>query len=1028
MKKIFEDYIQAISSKFSHIETSEMGYRTDFEILLKKVFESINVFRFDHDAKAEEGNKPDFVVRKNNIPILYIETKDIGVSLDKIEKSEQMSRYFGYANLILTDYVEFRFYRNGLPYGDPIKIAEYDKNSRIITPNLKNYQYLAQTLLDFTKSHKEPIRSGEHLSKIMGGKAQRIRDNIRQFLATESEINIELARVYKTIRELLVHDLTKESFADMYAQTLVYGLFVARFYDETPSDFTRQEARDLIPRSNPLLRHFFDHIVGPNFDKRLEYIVNELCEVFSHADVEKLMNKYLAVNLKNKTHRKQDTVIHFYENFLDEYDPELRKKMGAYYTPLPIVEFIVRSINHLLKQEFNLSKGLADTTKLSDGKHKVQILDPAVGTGTFISAIIGEIYKKFKGQEGRWPTYVHNDLLPRIHGFELMMAPYTIAHLKLAMAFKTTGFKYFNRRLSIYLTNSLEKTPNQESLFTAFGLAQSIAKESKEAAIIKNKTPIMVVIGNPPYSGISSNETEYANSLVKKYKVEPGGKQKLQERKHWLNDDYVKFIALAEGMIEKNNEGLLGFITNHAYLDNPTFRGMRWHLMNTFDKIFILDLHGNAIKKEKSPDSSEDENVFDIKQGVAIILAIKNKLSKRNLAKIYHADLWGRRKDKFKKLNNSSIKNIQWTQLNSRLPHLFFIPQATEKLEKEYNQGFKVNELFKLHNTGLCSQRDAIVMQNSHKDMSRVIKDFEILDIHTLKQKYKIKKDGRDWTIKTAKQEVVSSGANTSLICKVAYRPFDLKYTYYTGKSRGFIAYPRGNVFSHLTKNNLCLTLNRNVKFIKFNHVFVTQYIPDLHLLETGNASLYGFPLYLYHGDGVQTPNFNQGIIDQIEKNIGNATPESILDYIYAVLHSPSYRKKYKDFLKIDFPRVPYPKNKNSFKKLVKIGSELRALHLLESPKVNKFITTYPESGSGTVEKPIYKTSNVYINDKQYFGKVTEVAWNFYIGGYQPAQKWLKDRKGKTLTNSDIEHYQKIIVALTETNRIMKKIDQLLNT
>ena len=438
MQNLFENYIQSISSKFSHKETSEMGYRTDFEILLKGIFESINVKRIDHDAKAKQGNKPDFVVLNYDVPILYIEAKNIGESLDKVEKSEQMARYYGYANLVLTDYVEFRFYRNGLRYEEPIKIASYDIKSRTIAPNPKNYAHAAKTLVDFTQSQKEPIRSGEHLAKIMGGKAQRIRDNARQFLATQSDT--ELTRVYETVKKLLVHDLTPDAFSDMYAQTLVYGLFIARYYDETPGNFSRQEARDLIPKSNPLLRHFFDHIVGPDFDKRLEFIVNELCVVFSHANVRELMSQYFKNDLWGETHESPDPVIHFYEDFLKEYDSDLRKKMGAFYTPLPVVRFIIRAVDHILEREFGLSQGLADTSKIGE-THRVQILDPAVGTGTFLTEILRNIHLRFIDQQGRWPAYVHHDLLPRLHGFELMMAPYTIAHLKLSMMLKETGFK-----------------------------------------------------------------------------------------------------------------------------------------------------------------------------------------------------------------------------------------------------------------------------------------------------------------------------------------------------------------------------------------------------------------------------------------------------------------------------------------------------------------------------------------------------------------------------------------------------------
>ncbi|MCP5062169.1 MAG: N-6 DNA methylase, partial [Ignavibacteriae bacterium] len=520
MKSLFESYLHQISNKFTRLETSEMGYRKEFEILLEGIFESINVKTIDHDPKASKGNKPDFIIKNSSIPILYIETKDIGVSLDKIEKSEQMARYFGYANLVLTDYVEFRFYRNGQRYEEPIKIAKYDIKTRTILPLPENYEHLAKSLIDFAQSHKEPIKSGLHLAKIMGGKAQRIRDNLLHFLSDDSEKNSEINKIYETLKKLLVHDLKTNSFADMYAQTLVYGLFVARFHDKTPESFSRQEARELVPASNPFLRHFFDHIVGPDFDKRLEYIVDELCEVFSHANVTELMKQYFRDDLWGKTHEGPDPVIHFYEDFLREYDSDLRKKLGAFYTPQPVVRFIVRSVDYLLKKEFGLPSGLADTTKLKNGTHKVQILDPAVGTGTFLSAVIRSIYFQLKenGQIGRWPAYVHHDLLPRIHGFEIMMAPYTIAHLKLSMAFKATGFKHFNRRLGIYLTNSLEEADAIGDLFTGFGFAESIAEESKEASQIKNESPIMVVIGNPPYSVSSSNKGKWITDLIKSYK------------------------------------------------------------------------------------------------------------------------------------------------------------------------------------------------------------------------------------------------------------------------------------------------------------------------------------------------------------------------------------------------------------------------------------------------------------------------------------------------------------------------------
>lgn len=1027
LKQYFTDYIQAISSKFSREQTSEIGYRTNFEILIKKIFESINLTYIDHDPKAQQGNKPDFAILKHDIPILYIEAKNIGTSLDKVEKSDQMGRYYGYTNLVLTDYVEFRFYRNGLRYDQPIKIADYDIKSRTVDPIPENYEHVAKTLLDFTKSHKEPIRSGEHLAKIMGGKAQRIRDNIRQFFSLESDKNSNLARLYGTLKKLLVHDLTKKSFADMYAQTLVYGLFVARYYDKTPGSFSRQEARELIPNSNRLLRHFFDHIVGADFDTRLKYIVDELCEVFSHADVAHLMKQYFKTDLWGETHQEKDPVIHFYEDFLQEYDSKLRKKMGAYYTPLPVVNFIVRSVDYLLKKEFALTAGLADTSKTKDGIHKVQILDPAVGTGTFISAVIRIIYKRLlkSGQKGRWPAYVHHDLLPRIYGFELMMTPYTIAHLKLGIAFRQTGFWNFHRRLGIYLTNSLEESTKQQQLF-AFGLAESIAEESKEAATIKNKKPIMVVIGNPPYSISSSNKGEWIQNLTKDYK------KNLNERNiQPLSDDYIKFIRFAEHFIKKNRSGIVAMITNNSFLDGIIHRQMRKHLLETFDDIYILDLHGSSKKREKAPDGGIDENVFNIQQGVSINIFVRKESKKKNLGVVYHADIFGKRKNKFETLNKNDIQTVKWKKLKYSDPYCFFVPKDF-KLQDEYSKGFKIDKLFIDFGSGIKFRKDNLLVKNhfNRESVERLLQDMNTLDNASIHSKYNFK-DTSDWKLENKKHFFKLGDIKN--IRPVQYRLFDIRYTYYPFESINEII-PRGDsrkgLMANLLKDNIAIQVCKQQSSFDFQHVFITKNIADMCTLSTQTKETgYIFPLYLYHEDGTRTPNLNKEKVDEIEKIIGKTKPENIFDYIYAFLHSPSYRKKYKEFLKIDFPCVPYPKNKKGFKKLVALGTRLRLLHLLESPKVNKFITTYPVTGSNIVEKrPERKNNKVFINDEQYFGKVPEPAWNFYIGGYQPAQKWLKDRKKKTtLTNSDIEHYQKIIIALTETIKVQKQIDKLLS-
>lgn len=1034
-------YLQAIAAKFKDPQTSEMGYRTDFENFLQTIFPKEQKYQIWHDAKAVGGNKPDFVILKNQIPVLYIENKDIGIDLDKIEKSNQMDRYFGYDNLILTDQVEFRFYRNGEKYGEAIKVATYNKLSRTINSVPENFETLEKTLVDFTLSHKEPIKRGKHLAQIMGGKAQRIRDNVQDMLLSDSERYSELINIKKVVTENLVSTLDDVAFADMYAQTLVYGLFAARYNDKSPDTFSRGEARDLVPKTNPFLHAFFDHIAGASFPDRLRFIVDELCEVFSHADVHKILHDFYGKEKDNK-----DPIIHFYEDFLKEYDSKKKMDMGVFYTPRPVVQFIVRAVDELLKTEFGLVKGLGDTSKvkvrtkelyraknstkaeqLKDGAlvevekeyHKVQILDIATGTGTFLNEVIEHVYKSFAGQEGRWEAYVKEHLLPRLHGFELMMASYTIAHLKLGMTLVDKGVSTLDERIGVYLTNTLEEPKDYANQHTLFGFMDAIAEESKNASRIKTEYPVMCVIGNPPYSSTSQNK-EYRDNNV--YKVEPGGKQKLQEKRNWLDDDYVKFIRFAESLIEKNTEGIVGMITAHGYIDNPTFRGMRWHLRKTFDKIYIVDLHGNSNKKETSPDGSKDENVFDIKTGVSIIFGIKKSDTKdKKLADIYKLDLHGLRKNKFQILDELNFENTNWMKL----------PEDTElwvlegEGKSEYIKGFSVNDMFNINNTGVCSQRDEVSINNSFEGMKKVIDDFKNLSDIEIRQKYKLKKDGRDWTVLTAKQDVLNNDGDYSLIKKIDYRIFDTRYTFFTGKSKGFIAYPRGNVFKNIKDNNLVFSVNKNVKNkAGFHHVLISKNLPDLHLFETANASIYSSPLYIYEQDS-KIPNLNKEIWNKINEVVGDTMPENILDYIYVVLHSPTYRDKFKEFLKIDFPRVPYPESKEVFWKLVTMGEKLRKLHLMEDPEVNNFDTTFPVGGSDDVEKIKYQDSNVYINAEQYFGNVPEIAWNFYIGGYQPAQKYLKDRKGRKIMSDEIEHYQKIIKVLAETDKLMKDIDNL---
>ena len=763
----------------------------------------------------------------------------------------------------------------------------------------------------------------------------------------------------------------------------------------------------------------------------------------------------------------EDPIIHFYETFLSEYDPKLRKSRGVWYTPQPVVNFIVRAVDDILKTEFDLPQGLADTSKtnikvntqtadkrsatgykqMEQEVHKVQILDPATGTGTFLAEVVKHIHKKFQGQQGIWSNYVETHLLPRLNGFELLMASYAMAHLKLDLLLTETGFKpTSNQRFKVYLTNSLE----EHHQYTGTLFANWLSTEANEANHIKRDTPVMCVIGNPPYSGESANKGEWIMSLMEDYKKEPGGKEKLKERNpKWINDDYVKFLRYGQHFIEKNGSGVLAFINPHGFLDNPTFRGMRWHLLKTYDKIYTIDLHGNSKKKETAPDGSADINVFDIQQGVSINVFVKTGKKKADeLGKVLHYDLYGKRDFKYDFLNENSIQSIDFNELPNVAP-MYFMVQKDFEAQKTYDKGFSVSELFSLNNVGIVTARDKFTIHQSKEEVKSTIDEFLSLEDEEARKKFNLGKDVRDWKVSYAKSDLENYYPDKGSFTKLSYRPFDDKWTFFTGKSKGFHCYPRTEVMQHFTLGkNIGLTLCKQFKTgDNYVHAFITNKVIESSYVSNRTSEITStFPLYLYPEiNGQQTieqseerkPNLNAEIVKQIgekldltftnEKETTENTfaPIDILDYIYAVLHSPTYREKYKEFLKIDFPRVPYPKDTVTFWQLVKLGGEIRQIHLLESPTVEQYITQYPMDGDNVVGKPKYKDGKVFINDTQYFDNVPPVAWEFYIGGYQPAQKWLKDRKDRKLEFDDILHYQKIIVSLSETDRLMKEIDEI---
>jgi len=1058
------DYVDKLNARYRTGISTEHSFRGDLQNLLESLIRDVIVT--NEPARIACG-APDYILTKKGIPVGYIEAKDLGADLGNKIYKEQFDRYkASLNNLIITNYLDFWLYRDGV-FVTSISLGAI-VNSKV-AGNTDKYEQFEALIKEFSTYAGQTIRSAEKLAKMMAGKAKMLANVIENALVNDNAPadnvvyeaeNNSLHEQLSAFREVLIHDIDPKEFADIYAQTITYGMFAARLHDPTLDTFSRQEAADLIPKTNPFLRKLFQYIAGYDLDDRLKWIVDALADIFRATDVAALLKNF------GKTTQQNDPIIHFYETFLGEYDPKLRKSRGVWYTPEPVVNFIVRAVDDILKSEFGLKDGLADISKTKikvkvptndyrmkvDGQkgyteveqevHKVQILDPAAGTGTFLAEVIKQIYKKFEGQLGIWSQYVEDHLIPRLNGFEILMASYAMAHLKLDLLLAETGFKpKKEQRFRVYLTNSLEEYhPDTGTLFAGW-----LSSEANEANYIKRDTPVMVVLGNPPYSGISSNMGKWIVNLIEDYKYVEG--VHFGEKKHWLQDDYVKFLRYGQHFIDKNGEGILAFINNHSFLDNPTFRGMRWHLLNSFDKIYIIDLHGNSKKKEVSPDGTPDKNVFDIQAGVSLNIFIKTGTKRKGeLAEVKHTDLWGSRESKYFSLFTNNLKSYVFADVNCEKPFYFLQPKNNES-KGDFERGFKINDIFKLNSVGIVTARDNFCIDDQLPELKgritkfadRQITDDEIFKTFGLK-------DTSTFKLTKSRSNLFTEDNLTSCYRRITYRPFDTKWIFFNGD---VVERPLLKIMRHyLWGNNLGLAIGRQGQVVgpmPWNLIFISKTITDFNLFYRGGVM--SCPLYLYpensnqpcfNLDNQRIPNLCEKIVLQIaqklslnfvnekEKTIGTFAPIDILDYIYAILHSPTYREKYKEFLKIDFPRVPYPKDQETFWDLVALGGQLRQIHLLESPVVEKYITTYPQSGSNTVGKVRFEDGKVWINDQQYFNGVPSVAWNFYIGGYQPAQKWLKDRKGRDLTFEDILHYQKIIVALSETNLLMKAIDTIM--
>lgn len=1049
--KAVADYVAEVAKKAKTGITTEHTFRGALAALLDALAPGLQAV---NEPKRTDCGAPDYIVQdKTGLGVFYVEAKDLGDDdLDGKKRSgnkEQFDRYKAALDtIIFTDYLDFRLYRHG-QFANSVRIADWDGEGKV-SGRPAAYADFAAFVADAAAGDPQKIDSAKRLAELMAGKARLLQRNAEEYLTPLSKTYDDapdgakppvtpILELMLGLRDVLMPDVGAGEFSDIFAQTLTYGMFAARLNDPTPEDFSRYEAMALIPKTNPFLKQLFQYVAN-NLEDELEWMVDDLADLFRSADVAKIMRGYGRTGA--------DPMIHFYEDFLAAYDAGLRKDRGVWYTPIQVVKFIVGAADWALRTRFGLPDGLADRSKVEiereeiapHGKrmvrkvkktvHRVQLLDPATGTGTFIAESIRQIFEKFKGNEGMWPGYVESDLLPRLNGFELLMASYTMAHIKIDFALRETGAAPSGKeRFRVFLTDSLSDWHKElpGGLF-----ASALAPEQQGADEVKRDTPVMVVMGNPPYNVSSSNKSGWIQNLVADYK------KNLNERKINLDDDYIKFIRLGQHYVDKNNEGILAYITNNSFIDGITHRQMRKSLLETFDEIYVLNLHGNARKKEVAPDGSKDENVFNIMQGVAIALFVKKGgIAAKNAkdAKVYYADLWGKKKDKLATLDAAKMESIVWKELQLSEPYYFFVPKDFA-LEDEYNKGFSVAELFAVYNSGIQTKRDKLTVSFDADSATAVVDDFKLLPVEQLRVKYKLPEDGRDWTIASAKEDVLHHEVCIEPYC---YRPFDVRYVPYTGISRGFVAYPRDKVMgSFVGRDNLAILTCRFQTTFDFQHVFATDRISDLNSvsMQTGEQS-FVFPLYLYEenmGKVEKRANLDKDIVAKIAEILNpvnpvnpvkeTPSPEDIFDYIYGVLHSPAYRAKFKEFLKVDFPRIPYPKDAAEFARFRDAGRELRMAHLMKDPEptLSETRARFPVAGDNTVDKVEWEDGRVYINATQYFDNVPVEAWEQPIGGYRPAEKWLKDRKSRVLTQDDLKHYQRIILALAKTREIMNRL------
>jgi hypothetical protein len=1058
-------------------DATEHTHRAAFQEFLETLAPGVSAI---NEPRRAACGAPDFAVTRRPGPFTvgYVETKDVGRSLDEAEKTDQVLRYLRYLpNFVLTDYLEFRWYVDG-EERKRATLARLQRAGRLAVDAAGQHEVV--TLLQGFLAHRpEPIRRARDLAGRMAGLTHLIRDVVVEAFAKDAASPM-LIDLRAALAKGLLPDLEQAegaaSFADMYAQTLAYGLFAARVRHTEELPFTRLGAAREIPSTNPLLRQLFEMMTGTVLDgESYAGFVEDLVQVLAAADLESILRDFGV-----RTGR-EDPVVHFYETFLATYDRKLREQRGVYYTPEPVVSYIVRSVDYLLRERFGLTEGLADTrcrqsvdgkpsdprSAESDTEHQVLILDPACGTGTFLYMVVDLIRDAFirQGQAGRWSDYVRRHLLPRIFGFEILMAPYAVAHFKLGMQLagldltpeqrRTWTFDFAGaERLGIYLTNTLEAAEHRAE--TLLGPLRVISEEAAEADRIKRDLPILVIMGNPPYSNFGRmNSGSWIMELMADWK--PTGERK------WNPDDFMKFMRWAQWRIDRTGAGILAFITNSTYLDGLTHRRMRESLLRSFNEVYVLDLHGGSLR-QGGRSHADDENVFDIRPGVAIGIFVKQPGAAQK-GVVHHAELWGPRSRKYEVLSSTDVGQTPWTRLEgieeaTCLGQSYFLVPKRQLHTNEYCRGISLTDIFPQHQNGLKTDRDSLFFDFDRDALSNRMKTFY---------------SDRGLTPPFVEQHRVQNSSSYPLLERRArtqfdesalrrclYRPFDRRWLYY---SRDLTSRPAWDVMRYLLGGGNCALLAcRQQAEPGFAHVFCADSLVECCAVSDRTREITTvFPLYLYPEGNLfangtcRHVNIGPDVLRQIEEKTGLVYqaesggdrrrafgPEDVFAYVYAVLHSPKYRSRFADYLAVDFPRIPLTAEAEIFRRLSALGERLRRLHLDPAPEdaEGRLRIRYPVPGENQVEAsyPQYVSAGsvplgasrplrhgrVYINERQYFEGVSPAMWEFRIGAFRVCEKYLKDRRERILSE-ELEHYPRVTAAVAGTIGLMRSVDRVIH-